>query len=44
MTQKEMYEKYIEEQCKNCLNKDKNLCDIRINIKGNAQCVFKKDK
>lgn len=44
MTQKEIIEKYIEEECKNCTNKDKDLCDIRINIKGNAQCVFKKDK
>lgn len=30
MTQKELYDKYINEQCKNCLNKDKDLCDIRI--------------
>lgn len=30
MTQKELYDKYIKEQCKNCLNKDKDLCDIRI--------------
>lgn len=44
MTQKELIEKYIEEECKNCLNKDKQLCTITTNIKGNAQCVFKKDK
>lgn len=44
MTKKELCEKYIKEQCKNCLNNDKDLCDIRINIKGNIQCVFKKDK
>ena len=30
MTQKELYQKYIKEECKNCLNKDKDLCDIRI--------------
>ena len=44
MTQKELIEKYIEKECKNCLNKDKDLCDIRTNIKGNIQCIFKKDK
>ena len=29
MTQKERYQKYIEEQCINCSNKDTDLCEIR---------------
>lgn len=24
------YERYKKEHCKNCKNKDKNLCDIRV--------------
>lgn len=39
MTQQELYKKYIKEQCINCTNKDKSLCEIRINEKGNAQCA-----
>ena len=30
MTQKEMYERYVKEQCKNCANRDKCLGEIRI--------------
>lgn len=30
MTDKERYEKYIKEHCKNCLNRDTDLCEIRI--------------
>lgn len=28
--------------CANCKNKDTDLCEIRRDIKGNLQCVFKK--
>ena len=44
MAQNELYEKYIKEECINCANKDKQLCSITTNIKGNAQCVFKEEK
>ena len=30
MTNQQRYEKYIKENCKNCKNKTKDLCDIRI--------------
>ena len=30
MTNEERYQKYIEEQCKNCKHKHEDLCDIRI--------------
>lgn len=30
MTNKERLEKYKEEHCCKCKNKDKNLCDIRV--------------
>ena len=30
MTNAERYEKYIEEYCKNCKNKDTDLCEIRV--------------
>ena len=30
MTNAERYEKYIEEHCTNCKNKDTDLCEIRI--------------
>lgn len=43
MTQKERYQKYIEEECKNCSNKHTDLCEIRINEKGNAQCASKEE-
>ena len=30
MTNQERFQKYIDEHCKDCKNKDKDLCDIRI--------------
>ena len=30
MTNEERYEKYVKENCKNCKNKDKYLCEIVI--------------
>lgn len=30
MTTKERFDKYVEEHCKHCENKNKFLCDIRI--------------
>ena len=30
MTNEERFKKYVEENCKNCENKNKFLCDIRI--------------
>lgn len=30
MTNEERLRKYIQEHCKNCKNKDKELCNIRI--------------
>ena len=37
------YEKYIEENCKNCKNKDKDLCEIRISVFNDiitTKCVY----
>lgn len=36
MTNEERYKKYIEEHCKNCKNKNKYLCDIRISVIDNV--------
>lgn len=52
MTNSERYEKYIEEHCKKCLNKNTDLCEIRIfslNDITTTKCVYyktakKKDK
>ena len=30
MVLKDLFEKYKKEQCKNCVNKDKDLCEIRV--------------
>lgn len=37
--------KYVEEVCSKCENRlnDKDLCNIRININGNANCVNYKE-
>lgn len=37
---KNIYETYIEKLCKNCKNKDKDLCDIRRTYKGTVRCVY----
>ncbi len=39
MTNEERYKKYIEEHCKNCKNKNKYLCDIRIFVIENTICT-----
>ena len=42
------YEKYVEEHCKNCKNKDKDLCEIRVSTLGNVTVTkcgyYEKDK
>ena len=43
MTNKERYEKYIKENCNNCKNKDKDLCEIRISCFNNiitTKCAY----
>lgn len=43
MTNKERYEKYIEENCKDCKNKNKDLCEIRISQYNDivtTKCVY----
>lgn len=30
MTNEERFKKYVEEHCKNCINRKSDLCDIRI--------------
>lgn len=30
MTNEERFKKYVEEHCKNCINRKNDLCDIRI--------------
>lgn len=42
MTDEKRYKKYIQEQCKNCKNKNKNDCEIRIS-KSNNLIVTKCD-
>ena len=37
------FERYKNENCKKCKNKDENLCKIVLNIDGQAQCIFKKE-
>lgn len=40
-TEEEIYETYKKENCTQCKNKNNNkdLCNIRVNIKNEAQCV-----
>lgn len=33
-------EKFIEEHCKCCKNKDSNLCEIKRNINDRLQCIY----
>lgn len=45
MTNEERYEKYIEENCKNCKHrrKEEDLCEIRISYFNNiitTKCVY----
>lgn len=38
------YEKYVEENCKNCKHKDEqDYCYIKRNIKGSLNCVNKEE-
>lgn len=37
---KNTYETYVENLCKNCKNKDTDLCDIRKTYKGTVRCVY----
>lgn len=34
-------QRFIKENCVNCKNRNTYLCDIRRNIEGHQQCVFK---
>lgn len=44
-TKETILETYIRTICSNCKNKEKYICEIRKNIKGNLQCAFyEKDK
>ena len=43
MSNEERFKKYVEEHCKNCINRKTNLCDIRISyINGiiKTYCTF----
>lgn len=45
MTNKERIDKYIKEQCINCINKNTNLCEIRVFTCNNTihtRCVYYK--
>lgn len=48
MTNEERYQKYAEEHCKRCKNKETNLCEIRISKCNDiiqTKCVYyEKDK
>lgn len=48
MTNAERYQKYIDEHCKSCKNKDKDLCDIRISyfngIVTTKCCYYEREK
>ena len=37
MTNAERFQKYVEENCKNCKNKTKFMCDIRISKINNIE-------
>ena len=39
--QRSELENFIKENCKDCINKNTDLCHITRNIKGQLQCVFK---
>lgn len=32
LSEKERFDKYVKEQCRNCKNKDKNLCEIHTSV------------
>lgn len=34
-----IYETYVRILCKDCKNKDKDLCEIKINRNGIAKCI-----
>lgn len=43
MTNEERFEKYIEEHCKNCMNRKTDLCEIRISVLNDivtTRCVY----
>ena len=43
MTNEELFKKYVDEHCKQCKNKRKDLCDIRIFVKSDiveTKCRF----
>ena len=43
MTNEERYQKYIKEHCKNCSNKETDLCEIRISEMNDiirTKCVY----
>lgn len=43
LSEKERFDKYVKEQCRNCKNKDKNLCEIHTSAYGGiitTKCEF----
>lgn len=34
ISEKERFDKYVKEQCRNCKNKNKNLCEIHTSVWG----------
>ena len=36
----ELLEKFKEEHCKTCNNKDRNLCEIKVNVNNKLQCIY----
>lgn len=34
ISEKERFDKYVKEQCRNCKNRDKNLCEIHTSACG----------
>ena len=37
---KNIYETYVENLCKNCKNKETDLCDIIENMDGTLKCIY----
>lgn len=43
MSLQEIYKEYVEKNCPNCKNKYTNLCNIVINMNGEAECSNNKE-
>lgn len=43
LSEKERFDKYVKEQCKNCKNREKDLCEIHTSVLGKTivtKCEF----